>query len=80
MSKVYTPQGAAEYMTCEVHTVLERIADGSLRAFHIGRPGAKRKTWRIREEDLEAFLEARTNRPALKPTKRKRSQSRRSYY
>jgi excisionase family DNA binding protein len=39
---------------CKNHTVLALIHTGQLRAFKL-RPGAKRPTWRIREEDVEAY-------------------------
>jgi len=54
-----TPSQVAEHVQVSTKTVLRAIARQDLRAAQIGRSRA----WRIRPEDVEAWLEARANRP-----------------
>lgn len=42
------------------------IDDGELRAVDTARKGSKVPHWRIMEDDLEAFIESRQNRPREK--------------
>lgn len=53
-----TLQEAAERLHCSTKTVRRRIAEGQLRASHIARG-----RWDIREDDLQAFLDATATRP-----------------
>jgi excisionase family DNA binding protein len=53
-----TLEQVAERLCCSVRTVRRRINAGELRASHIGRG-----KWLIREEDLDAYLDATATRP-----------------
>jgi excisionase family DNA binding protein len=52
-------QAAARIGASEMH-VYRAIAAGELRAVDIASPGAKRSKTRVRSDDLEAYIEART--------------------
>lgn len=52
MPTLYTAQEAAEILRLEYETVLRYIRAGKLRAAKFG------NRYRVREEDLEAFVEA----------------------
>jgi excisionase family DNA binding protein len=58
---VYTPEQLAEQWGVTRHTVLTYLRTGKLKGFKIGR------FWRIREHDLNAFIQedtlVRTQRP-----------------
>ena len=43
------------------------IAAGRLVAVDVGKPGARRRTLRVAEHDLDAWVEARRNAPAVHP-------------
>jgi len=53
------PERVAELCGVSVRTVMRAIDAGDLRASQLARRGC----WRIRPEDVEAWLEARANRP-----------------
>jgi excisionase family DNA binding protein len=53
-----TLSDVASRLHCSVRTVRRRIADGQLRASHLGRG-----LWVIREEDLNAYLDTMASRP-----------------
>jgi excisionase family DNA binding protein len=60
-----------EKLTVTELTVLGWIHSGQLVAINVGRtPGKLKPRWRIREEDFEAFIHARSTKP--KPSQRKR--------
>lgn len=48
------------------------IKAGLLRAANVGRAGGTRPTYRIRREDLDAFIASRTAIPAAKSERRSR--------
>jgi excisionase family DNA binding protein len=54
----------------DVHKVLAWIKSKKLIAVNLS--SGKRPTWRIKREDLEAFLAGRTSRPDPKPPLRQR--------
>jgi hypothetical protein len=55
------------------HSVLCWIKAGELRALNVSRrPGAKRPSWRITPEALQAFEERRTPRPVAPQTRRRK--------
>jgi len=62
----------AARLGCQVPHVLSLIASGTLRAIDIGRPGARRRTWRVPVDAMAAFEAGRTNTPAAKPAIRRR--------
>lgn len=53
-----TLQDAADRLRCSVKTIRRRIASGELRASRYGRG-----LWEIREEDVDAYLDAVATRP-----------------
>lgn len=50
----------AEKLSVATNTVYRLIACGDLRAVDMTVPGAKRPKTRVRRDDLEAFIDART--------------------
>jgi excisionase family DNA binding protein len=63
-SKIYTVQEIHRRYGVTVQTVLGWIHSGELRAVNVGRrPGAKKPRWRITQEALDAFEQARTPTP-----------------
>jgi hypothetical protein len=62
---------AAKLGYARVEPILKLIESGSLRAINTSaKPG--RRTWRVRPEDLEIWLESRTHQPASTPSRRPR--------
>jgi excisionase family DNA binding protein len=59
--KLLTPSDVANRLQMNERTVTQWLRKGHLRGFKIG------KEWRISEADLEAFLEARANKPSGSP-------------
>lgn len=55
--KYYTTEEVAELLKLHTRTVREYLKSGQLRGYKLG------DTWRISEEDIQEFLEARANRP-----------------
>ena len=70
---MYTVQDIQRRYNVTVQTVLGWIHSGELRAVNVGRrQGAKKPRWRITQEALEAFEQARTPvRPAPRGDRRK---------
>lgn len=58
-TKLLSPTHVAERLDCSRPHIYGLIAAGRLRAVEIKAKGTRSKT-RIREEDLEAFIEANT--------------------
>ena len=58
--KWLTVSDIAETLSVDVETVRRWLRSGELRGVFLGRRGG----YRIRESDLNAFLESRYNRPA----------------
>ena len=59
MKKLLSPTHAAELLDCSRPHIYGLIAAGRLRAVEIKATGTRSKT-RIREEDLQAFIDANT--------------------
>ncbi|WOH20158.1 helix-turn-helix domain-containing protein [Paenarthrobacter sp. GOM3] len=61
--RLYSTKDAAELMGMSDDWVRARIKDGSLRAVELG---SSRQKWRVRADDLQAFIDARTDQtPAV---------------
>lgn len=61
--RLLTVQEVAERLQLHPRTVRRAIAGGGLRAFEVA-GGA----WRVAEDDLQAWLEARANKPRAVPS------------
>ena len=59
-TKLLTIPETADELGISPNTVYKMIACGDLRAVDMAVPGARSSKTRIRLEDLEAFIEART--------------------
>jgi excisionase family DNA binding protein len=59
-TKLLTIPETADELGISPNTVYKMIACGDLRAVDMAVPGARRPKTRIRLEDLESFIEART--------------------
>ncbi len=59
MSQLLSPARAAQVLDCSRPHIYGLIAAGRLRAVEIKATGTRSKT-RIREEDLQAFIDANT--------------------
>lgn len=57
---LYTPAEAGERLRASESHVYRLIADGNLRAVDIAQPGSRRPKTRVRSDDLDAYIEART--------------------
>ncbi len=56
MKPLLTVRHIAEILSVKERTVRDWLMSGELKGYKIG------KSWRVREEDLEAFLGSRSNR------------------
>ncbi len=63
---LFTPREAAGRLSCSENHVYRLIARGALRAVDIAQPGSRKPKTRVRSDDLDADIEARTRtvRPA----------------
>jgi excisionase family DNA binding protein len=52
MREVYTVRDVAQRLHLTTETVRDYLQDGKLKGFKVG------KQWRVREQELEAFIEA----------------------
>jgi excisionase family DNA binding protein len=52
MREVYTVRDVAQRLHLTTETVRDYLQEGKLKGFKVG------KQWRVREQDLEAFIEA----------------------
>lgn len=59
-AKLLTIPETAEELGISPNTVYKMIRCGDLRAVDMAVPGAKAPKTRVRQEDLEAFIDART--------------------
>lgn len=59
-TKLLTIPEVADELNIAPNTVYKMIAAGDLRAVDMAVPGARKSKTRIRVDDLEAFVEART--------------------
>ncbi|ATY83868.1 hypothetical protein CVV65_01860 [Kyrpidia spormannii] len=57
MEKLLTPEQVAEHLVVAERTVYEWLRTGRLRGIKLGR------LWRVREKDLEAFLQGEEEEP-----------------
>lgn len=57
MEKLLTPEQVAEHLVVAERTVYEWLRSGRLRGIKVGR------LWRVREKDLEAFLQRQEDEP-----------------
>jgi excisionase family DNA binding protein len=62
-TKLLTIPEVADELNIAPNTVYKMIAAGDLRAVDMAVPGARKSKTRIRVDDLEAFVEARTRQP-----------------
>ena len=81
MPKTLTPAQVAELLQTSVDRVTDLVRSGELAAIDIGAKGAKRRTWRIAEDELARWLASRSTTPRTRPTpRRKRSIYTATYY
>jgi len=52
MREVYTVRDVAQRLHLTTETIRDYLQDGKLKGFKVG------KQWRVREQELEAFIEA----------------------
>ena len=62
-TKLLTIPQVADELEVAPNTVYKLIAEGGLRAVDMATAGARRSKTRVRADDLEAFIEARTREP-----------------
>lgn len=63
---LFTPREAAGRLRCSENHVYRLIARGTLRAVDIAQPGSWKPKTRVRSDDLDAYIEARTR--TVRPT------------
>jgi excisionase family DNA binding protein len=81
MSSTFSVRDLCERYHVSVHTVLEWIRSGELRAVNVGRrPGAKKPRWRIPQAALDDFELARTATPPPPRARRKKLPSVIAFY
>ena len=68
----FTVAQLAARWQCRIETVLNAIANRRLAAFSVGKPGARRPTWRIPFSAVEAFERGDRPAPPPKPAPRRR--------
>ena len=56
MDELLTTRDVAEKLKVHINTVLVYILSGKLKAFKLGGSGGSRKIWRIKEVDLDNFI------------------------
>ena len=59
-TQLLTIPQAAERLGIATNTVYKMIASGDLRAVDMSVPGARTSKTRVRDDDLDAFIEGRT--------------------
>jgi excisionase family DNA binding protein len=67
-----SPKEYAERLGVSENKVLNWIRSGEIAAINVASKLSNRPRWRIPEEAIEAFEAARTSRPVVKPTPRRR--------
>jgi excisionase family DNA binding protein len=63
-----TPAAAAARLGCSDMHVYRLIAAGELDAVDIAQPGARRSKTRVRSDDVDSYIKARTRRNRREPT------------
>lgn len=58
VSFVFTPQQVADHLNCSRMHVYRLISRGALKTVDIANPGSLRTKTRIREEDLQEYIDA----------------------
>jgi excisionase family DNA binding protein len=74
MTRRLTPPELACILRVDVHTVLDWIRSGQLRAVNVG-SGRKRPRWRIDPADVTVFEASRTAQPQVPTHRRKKAAS-----
>jgi excisionase family DNA binding protein len=70
---MYTVQDIQRRYNVTVHTVLQWIHSGELKAVNVGRtPEGKKPRWRVSEQALAEFEAKRTSMPAVPRAKRRK--------
>lgn len=59
--KLLTVNQVAARLGVTIYSVRRYLGDGRLKGFKLGGNGKSNRPWRIRECDLEAFMEAHSN-------------------
>jgi Helix-turn-helix domain len=67
------PSDIAKQFRVKRAKVLAWIASGQLSAFDVSDKPGGRPRWRVRQEDLDAFLAGRSNRATVQTKPRRRS-------
>lgn len=67
MVRRFAPDFVAKLFGVTKGTVIGWCEDGTMPAVNVARASAKRKRWRMSEEDIETFNCRRANKPALTP-------------
>ena len=76
MQKRHTPDYVGKIYGVTKQTVITWCESGLMPAVNVASPAAKRKRWRMSEEDMETFDDRRANKPS--PTPESKSSSRKS--
>ncbi|WP_390845032.1 helix-turn-helix domain-containing protein [Anatilimnocola floriformis] len=80
MPNTFAPSRIAERFGVDVSKVLRWIEAGELKAINVATRLGGRPRWRITEESLVAFEQARTNITPFKPGRRRPPRVERRYY
>ncbi len=72
ISRTMTPPQVARILQVKSDTVRTWIRSGELRGFNVAAPSAQRPRFRVRDEDLQEFMERRELKPAQKSRRRAR--------
>jgi excisionase family DNA binding protein len=78
-----TPPEIAKLLKIKPETIRAFIHRGDLKAVDLRSPGSSRPQWRIMPEHLAEFLERKTAREKIQPTRRRRrkpAKPEKSYY
>lgn len=67
-----TPPAIARELAIRESKVAQWIRSGELTAVNVAETNGGRPRWRIRRDDLDAFLLRRQSQPAIKPIRRRR--------
>jgi Helix-turn-helix domain len=76
-----TLQQARQRLGLSENAMAKLVRTGAIRAIDVSAPGARRRTWRIDPEALDAFLAERTTpRPAPRRRRRRKQQNVTQYF
>jgi hypothetical protein len=80
VTKFYTPPQVGRILRCGADHVLAHIRSGELKASNLSLTG-DRPRWKINPDDLQAFLDSRSNQGTVKAKpKRVKTETIRSYF